>query len=249
MLEQIFDWILEVTRAWGYPGIFFAMAIESTIIPLPSELVLIPAGYLVSKGEMNGSVVVACGAFGSLLGAAINYAVSLWLGRPIMERIGRYVLVTPDKLDAAERYFESHGEITTFIGRLLPGIRHLISIPAGIARMNFARFSLYTTIGAGVWSAVLVVLGYFVGASEDLWRPMLRQATLWLFAAIALVVVGYLVWHRRQVAARSGRPPAPGRSRSSSAARPRWRPHPATRAGCIGSCAACPTGRATHRRV
>src|SRR5262245_54748149 len=168
MVEQIFDWILELARAWGYPGIFFAMAIESTIIPLPSELVLIPAGYLVLKGEMSGGIVVLCGAFGSLLGAAINYAVSLWPGRPIMERIGRYVLVTADKLDAAERYFARHGEITTFVGRLLPGIRHLISIPAGIARMDFTRFALYTTLGAGVWSAVLVGVGYFVGASEDL---------------------------------------------------------------------------------
>src|SRR5262245_39819811 len=193
MVERIFDWILGMARAWGYPGIFIAMAIESTIIPLPSELVLIPAGYLVSKGEMSGSAVVLCGAFGSLVGAVANYAVSLWLGRPIMERIGRYVLVTPDKLDAAERYFARHGEITTFVGRLIPGIRHLISIPAGVARMNFARFSLYTTIGAGVWSAVLVVVGYWVGASEDLWRPMLQRATLWVFAGVLLLVVGY-VW-------------------------------------------------------
>jgi membrane protein DedA with SNARE-associated domain len=198
MVEQVFDWILEMARAWGYPGIFIAMAIESTIVPLPSELVLIPAGYLVSKGELNGSAAVLCGAFGSLVGAALNYTVSLWLGRPIMERIGRYVFVTPDKLDAAERYFERHGEITTFVGRLIPGIRHLISIPAGVARMDFARFALYTTIGAGAWSAVLVVLGYFVGASEDLWRPILREATLWLFAGLALLVAGYVWWQRRR---------------------------------------------------
>jgi membrane protein DedA with SNARE-associated domain len=208
MFEQIFDWILELARVWGYPGIFIAMAIESTIIPLPSELVLIPAGYLVSKGEMDGSAAVLCGAFGSLVGASVNYAVSLWLGRPIMERIGRYVLVTPDKLDAAERYFAQHGEITTFVGRLIPGIRHLISIPAGVARMNFARFSLYTTIGAGVWSAVLVVLGYWVGASEDLWRPMLQQATLWLFAGLVLIIGAYVWWHHRRGTARTRDPQA-----------------------------------------
>ena len=203
MVEQIFDWILGMARAWGYPGIFIAMAIESTIVPLPSELVLIPAGYLVSKGEMNGSLAVLCGAFGSLVGATANYAVSLWLGRPIMERIGRYVFVTPDKLDAAERYFASHGEITTFVGRLIPGIRHLISIPAGVARMNFTRFALYTTIGAGVWSAVLVVVGYWVGASEELWRPMLKQATLWLFSGIALLIAAYVWWHHRQTTSRA----------------------------------------------
>jgi membrane protein DedA with SNARE-associated domain len=135
--------------------------------------------------------------FGSLLGASANYGVSLWLGRPIMERIGRYVFVTAAKLDAADRYFARHGEITTFIGRLIPGIRHLISIPAGISRMNLPRFALYTSLGAGLWSAVLVAVGYWVGANEDLWRPLLQKATLWLFGGIAVLVVGY-VWYQRR---------------------------------------------------
>jgi len=205
MIEQIFDWILELTRAWGYPGIFIGMAIEASIIPFPSELVLIPAGYLVAKGEMDGIAVVLSGAFGSLVGATANYAVSLWLGRPIMERIGHYMLVTPDKLDAAERYFDRHGEITTFVGRLIPGIRQLISIPAGLARMNFARFSLYTTLGAGIWSAVLVIVGYWVGASEDLWRPMLQEVTLWVLSGSALLIAVYVAWHwRRRATPRTG---------------------------------------------
>ena len=134
---------------------------------------------------------------GSLIGASLNYAVSLWLGRPVMERIGRYVFVTPDKLDAADRYFARHGEITTFVGRLIPGIRHLISIPAGIVRMNFARFALYTSLGAGIWSGVLVAIGYWVGANEDLWRPLLQKATLWLFGGVAVLIVGY-VWYQRR---------------------------------------------------
>jgi membrane protein DedA with SNARE-associated domain len=198
VIAEAFEWIIATARAWGYPGIFIAMAIESTIIPLPSEFVLIPAGYLVSKGEMSAWLAVLCGAFGSLVGATANYTVSLWLGRPVMERIGRYVFVTAEKLEQAERYFESHGEITTFVGRLIPGIRHLISIPAGVARMNFARFSLYTSIGAGLWSAVLVGVGYWVGASEDLWRPMLHKATLWVFGGVAVLIALYVWWHRRQ---------------------------------------------------
>jgi len=205
MIGPLYDWILELTRAWGYPGIFIGMAIEASIIPFPSELVLIPAGYLVAKGEMDGIAVVLSGAFGSLVGATANYAVSLWLGRPIMERIGHYMLVTPDKLDAAERYFDRHGEITTFVGRLIPGIRQLISIPAGLARMNFARFSLYTTLGAGIWSAVLVIVGYWVGASEDLWRPMLQEVTLWVLSGSALLIAVYVAWHwRRRATPRTG---------------------------------------------
>jgi membrane protein DedA with SNARE-associated domain len=201
VLERVFDWIIQTVHAWGYTGIVIMMAVESTILPFPSEAALIPAGYLASQGKMDPFIAVACGAIGSLIGASLNYAVSMWLGRPIVERIGSVVFVTPDKLDAADRYFAKHGEITTFVGRLIPGIRHLISIPAGVARMNFPRFAFYTTLGAGLWSAVLVGVGYWVGANQDLWRPMLHKATLWTFGGI-VVLVGIYVWrHRRQQAA------------------------------------------------
>ena len=197
LLHQAIDWIVATVHEWGYGGIVVMMAIESTIVPFPSELALIPAGYLAAQGKMDPVIATFCGMFGSLVGATLNYGVSLWLGRPIMERIGRYVFVTPEKLDAADRYFARHGEITTFVGRLIPGIRHLISIPAGIARMNLPRFVLYTSLGAGIWSAVLVAVGYWVGANEELWRPLLQKATLWLFGGIAVLVVGY-VWYQRR---------------------------------------------------
>ena len=197
LLTQAFDWIVATVEHWGYAGIVIMMAVESTILPFPSEAALIPAGYLAAQGKMNAGIAIFCGMFGSLLGASVNYGVSLWLGRPIMERIGRYVFVSAEKLDAADRYFARHGEITTFIGRLIPGIRHLISIPAGISRMNLPRFALYTSLGAGVWSAVLVAVGYWVGVNEDLWRPLLQKATLWLFGGIAVLIVGY-VWYQRR---------------------------------------------------
>jgi membrane protein DedA with SNARE-associated domain len=201
VLAAIFTWIIDTVEAWGYAGIIIMMTVESTILPFPSEAALIPAGFLAAQGKMDAFLATACGAFGSLIGATMNYTVSMWLGRPIMERIGSYVFVTPDKLDAADRYFARHGEITTFVGRLIPGIRHLISIPAGVARMNFARFAFYTAFGAGLWSAVLVGIGYWVGVNESLWRPMLHKATLWLFGGI-VVLIGVYVWrHRRQRAA------------------------------------------------
>ena len=198
LLSQAFAWIIATVEQWGYAGIIIMMAIESTIVPFPSEAALIPAGYLAAQGKMDPWIATFCGMLGSLIGASANYAVSLWLGRPVMERIGRYVFVTPEKLDAADRYFARHGEITTFVGRLIPGIRHLISIPAGIVHMNFARFALYTSLGAGLWSGVLVGIGYWVGANEDLWRPLLQKATLWLFAGVAVLIVGYIWYQRRR---------------------------------------------------
>jgi membrane protein DedA with SNARE-associated domain len=201
VLEQVIQWILKTVHEWGYTGIVIMMAVESTILPFPSEAALIPAGWLAAQGKMDPFISIFCGALGSLIGASANYGVSMWLGRPIMERIGGYVFVSPDKLDAADRYFAQHGEITTFIGRLIPGIRHLISIPAGIARMNYPRFAFYTTFGAAVWSAVLVAIGYVVGANEDLWRPMLHKATLWLFGGIVVVIAVYVWRHRRRQAA------------------------------------------------
>lgn len=204
VLTQAVDWVVATVHAWGYAGIVVMMAVESTIVPFPSEVALIPAGYLAAQGKMDPALATLAGMIGSLLGASANYGVSLWLGRPIMERIGRYVFVTAEKLDAADRYFARHGEITTFVGRLIPGIRHLISIPAGISRMNLPRFALYTSLGAGLWSAVLVAIGYWVGVNEDLWRPMLQKATLWLLGGIAVLVIGYVTYQRRREVRSSG---------------------------------------------
>jgi membrane protein DedA with SNARE-associated domain len=197
MVAEGFNWIIATARAWGYPGIVIAMAIESTIIPLPSEFVLIPAGWLVAKGEMSAWAAVLAGAVGSLIGASINYVVSMTLGRAVVERICGYFLIKPEKLEDTYRFFARHGAFSTFVGRLIPGVRHLISIPAGLSRMNFPLFALYTTLGAALWSAVLVGLGYWAGANEDLWRPMLHRATLWLFGGVGVLIVLY-VWRQRR---------------------------------------------------
>ena len=176
------------------------MAVESSFVPFPSEVALIPAGYLASQGEMNAFLATGAGVAGSLVGAFVNYGLALWIGRPFVrfvERVGRFLPGGASGLEATDRYFESHGEITTFVGRLIPGIRQLISIPAGLSRMSVARFGLYTGLGAGLWSAILVAVGYLAGASEELWRPLLRDATLWVLAGLALLVGGYVWVHRR----------------------------------------------------
>ena len=206
MVERLINWLLTTLLTLGYPGIVALMAIESSILPLPSELVMPPAGYWVAKGKMSLPIVLLCGTVGSVIGALANYWVAQLLGRAFVRRFGRYVLLTEHSLERAERYFAAHGEISTLIGRLLPVIRHLISIPAGIARMPLGRFMTYTAVGAFAWCAVLTGIGYFLGRHEDVLQneEVQRYVTRVLVVLIPLIVVGigtYFVLQRRRRAA------------------------------------------------
>jgi len=196
-MHVLLDWLVQTIGSLGYPGIFLLMAMESSIVPVPSELVMPPAGYLAQQGEMHMGVAILCGTVGSLLGAYANYFAAHHLGRPLLYRYGRYVLVGPEKLQRMESFFQRHGEISTFIGRLLPVVRHLISIPAGLAGMNHLRFSLYTLAGAGIWCTILAWIGYVIGENQELILRYSHQALLWVVIASALLVAGYVWWHRR----------------------------------------------------
>jgi len=203
MVERLITWLLTTLLTLGYPGIIVLMAIESSILPLPSELVMPPAGYWVAKGRMSLPVVLVCGTAGSVIGALVNYWVAQLLGRAFVRRFGRYVLLSERSLERAEQYFASHGEISTLIGRLLPVIRHLISIPAGIARMPLARFVTYTAIGAFAWCAVLTGIGYFLGQHEDVLRneEVRHYVTRVLYVLIPLILAGiasFIVLQRRR---------------------------------------------------
>src|SRR5881397_4320569 len=212
MLESFIQWLLDLFRGMGYPGIVVLMAIESSFLPLPSELVMPPAGYLAAKGEMSFVVAVGCGVLGSILGALGNYGLARWLGRAFFVRLGRYVLVTNKRLDRSERYFADHGEISTFMGRMIPVVRHLISIPAGIARMNLVKFVAFTGLGALMWCSVLTWIGWFIGRKEDVILTVLNQeaqtyagrAVLILLPVLAAIAAVYVWWHRRWVAQRGG---------------------------------------------
>jgi membrane protein DedA with SNARE-associated domain len=197
VLEAAVFWIVDRVRDWGYTGILVMMFVESSFFPFPSEVAMVPAGYLAAQGEMDPFVAIAMGLLGSLGGAFLNYYLALWLGLPVLERIGHYFFLREEQFEAAERYFEKHGEITTFVARLIPGVRQLISVPAGLARMRLARFALYTGLGAGLWSATLVGVGYWAGANEELWRPLLEEATLWVLGGMVVLVGGYVYIHRR----------------------------------------------------
>jgi membrane protein DedA with SNARE-associated domain len=206
MLERLVDWLLHALLALGYPGIVALMAMESSVLPVPAELVMPPAGYWVAKGEMNVWIVLACGTIGSVVGALANYWLAQLLGRALVRRFGRYLLLTERSLDRTERFFADHGEISTLVGRLLPVVRHLISIPAGIARMNLSRFVLFTGLGAFAWCAVLTGIGYFLGRHEDVLRneEVRRYVGRALSVVVPVVVVGvaaYVIRHRRRRAA------------------------------------------------
>ena len=178
--------------AFGYPGIVVLMTIESSFIPFPSELVMPPAGYLIHEGKMAWSGVIASGLLGSLLGAWINYYVAMRFGRPFFLKYGRYFLVAPGSVDKAEAFFAAHGEIAIFVGRLLPVIRQLVSLPAGMARMDMGKFVLYTLLGAGIWMVVLTGIGYAVGQNRELLADCLRAAALWIAGGCAVVVYAYV---------------------------------------------------------
>ncbi len=197
LMTQAIDWVLATVHDWGYLGIAVMMTIESSFIPFPSEVAMIPAGYLAAQGKMDPVLATLAGLLGSLIGALVNYALALYLGRPIVVRIAGWFFVGPEKIESADRFFARHGEITTFVGRLIPVIRQLISLPAGFARMNLPRFVFYTGLGAGLWCTILVAVGFWVGANEDLWRPLLQKATLWLLGGVAVLLVGY-VWYQRR---------------------------------------------------
>ena len=196
MMHTIIQWLLDTINAMGYPGILILMAMESSIIPVPSELVMPPAGYLVHKGEMNMAVVILCGTAGSLIGAYANYFVSQYLGRPLILKYGKYVLITPEKFELVEHFFLQHGEISTFIGRLLPVIRHLISIPAGMAGMNHLKFSLYTLLGAGLWCTILTLIGYEIGENQQLIMQYSHKALLWVIL-FSVGIVAVYIWRQR----------------------------------------------------
>jgi Uncharacterized membrane-associated protein len=192
-------WLADTILALGYPGIVFLMAVESSLVPFPSELVMPPAGYHIHEGDMSWAPVILCGVAGSLIGALFNYYLAMRLGRPFLERYGKYFFLKPEALDRAERFFATHGEITTFIGRLIPVIRQLISLPAGAARMSLGKFCFYTVLGAGLWVAVLTVIGWMVGRNQDLLHQYMRDATFWVLGGAAAVVVAYVkIWRHRK---------------------------------------------------
>lgn len=208
-MQHIVQWVIDTVGQWGYAGIVIMMFLESSCFPFPSEVVMIPAGYLASPNyihsanyvpghEMKIGVAIFMGIIGSWLGALFNYYLALWLGRPLLLKWGKYFLISEEKFEKAERFFSRHGEVGTFTARLIPVVRQYISLPAGLVRMNMLHFLFYTGLGAGIWVSVLAWIGYVAGQSEELWRPYLKTATLVAVASCSVLLVIYTVVHLRR---------------------------------------------------
>jgi membrane protein DedA with SNARE-associated domain len=199
-MHELIMWLVNTIGALGYSGIFLLMAMESSVIPIPSELVMPPAGYLAHQGQMNIWAAILMGTVGSLVGAYANYYAAHYLGRPLLLKYGKYVWITEEKFAKVERYFKDHGEISTFIGRLLPVVRHLISLPAGLAGMNHVKFSLYTLAGAGIWVTILTWIGYVIGAEQELIMKYSHQALIGVVAVSTVIIYFYVRNHRKKTA-------------------------------------------------
>ncbi len=178
ILTNYFDLILNYLVIFiekiGYLGIFIGMFLESTFFPVPSEIIMIPAGISAATGTFNIYLVIFMGTFGSLAGALFNYFIAVSFGRAILFKIGKYFFIKPGTIIKIEEYFKKHGHISTFIGRLIPLIRQYISLPAGIARMNIIIFSIYTTLGAFIWCTILTYLGFLIGDNKELIKEYLH---------------------------------------------------------------------------
>jgi membrane protein DedA with SNARE-associated domain len=196
--HALIEWLVDVVGALGYPGIIALMFLESSFFPFPSEVVIPPAGYLASRGQMNLLIVIVCGIIGSILGAVFNYYIAVKWGRKFFDRFGKYFFVSPEALDKAEAFFERHGHISTFTARLLPVIRQYVSLPAGLARMNMFKFCLYTALGSGIWVVILAAVGYWVGAGGDDVQAVLNRVTAALAIFCVLLVALYVARHRRK---------------------------------------------------
>ena len=199
LLRTWFEWV----EAWGYLGVFVLMAMESSIIPVPSEIVMPPAAFWASQGKMSFWGVVLAGTGGSYLGSVVSYALSAWVGEPLIQKYGRWIFLSPEKIKWAQDWMSRHGFFGIFLARLLPVVRHLISIPAGFLKMSLSRFSVATVLGAGLWCFVLSWLGQVViGAHPELLQSpedmvaVIKVKLHWIIAVSFVFFILYIFVNR-----------------------------------------------------
>ena len=208
------NFITSLLNNLNYPTIFFLMMLESTVVPVPSELVVSPAAYHAAGGNLNMWLVILFATLGADLGATINYVVAYYVGRPVIyrfanSRLGHLCLLNQEKVEKSEKYFDNHGKLATITGRLIPGIRHLISIPAGLAKMHYGHFLLYTTVGAGAWNIILAALGWYLHTivpEEQLHDKILEYGDYIKYIIIAIVLVAAIYFIvKKQIKKRSSK--------------------------------------------
>lgn len=192
----VVTFLVDTVGRFGYAGVILLMALESSFVPFPSEVVVPPAGYLASLGQMNIFLVILSGISGSILGSLLNYWIAYRFGRDFLLKYSKYFFINAEKFAKFEVFFNTHGEITTFIGRLIPVIRQYISFPAGLVRMNLKKFIFYTGLGAAIWCTVLAYVGYFVGSNIDIIKENIDHIMYFIFPALILLVIIYVVVYK-----------------------------------------------------
>lgn len=196
LMYELFLEIVDLVNTFGYLGIFLMTFVESTFIPIPAEITLIPAGYLIQQGKMNAGIVWIVSVIGTLGGSLFNYFIAYHFGRKLLIQYGKYLFIDEKKLKKMENFFSKHGAISMFTGRLLPGVKHFISFPAGLGKMNLKTFSFFTLAGAAIWCAILLALGYMIGENEHLIKKYLKQVNYLIFVIVVGIVVFY-VWIKK----------------------------------------------------
>ncbi|TBR79476.1 DedA family protein [Campylobacter novaezeelandiae] len=191
-MQEIIQFIVDTASSWGYLGIIILMTLESSFIPFPSEVVMIPAGYLAHKGELNLFLCILSGVFGSVLGALINYYICFFWGKKFVLKFGKYFGINEKKFSKFEEFFLKYGEISTFICRLLPGIRQYVSMPAGLSKMKLLNFVFFTALGSAIWVSILALLGYFIGENEELIKTYLSQILVFIIIFCFIFVFIYV---------------------------------------------------------
>lgn len=199
-VEEAFTLILDFVETFGYLGIFFMTFIESTFLPIPSEFTLIPAGYLISKGTMHVTPVLLASLFGTITGSLLNYTIAYYFGRKLFINYGKYFFIKPGQLHSLELFFNKYGALSTFFGRMLPGIKHFISFPAGLARMNLKLFCIYTLMGSLIWVSFLLYLGHIIGTNEELISKYIKRFNfVIIFVAVAAIIFFYIKHKQKKV--------------------------------------------------
>ena len=200
MIETAVQWLVDIIEKLGYWGVFILSALESTFLPIPSEATLIPAGYLIHQGTWNGPLVFGLAVAGTLTGSLANYAIAYYCGRYVLVKYGRYFFMDEEKLLKMEGYFVRHGPLSIFLGRLVLGVRHFISFPAGLAKMDLKKFCLYTVVGGGLWTFILLAVGYLIGDNKELLVSVLPLLKIGFLAAVAGAGILYWMRHRNKTA-------------------------------------------------
>ncbi len=197
-MEAFAHWLVDLIHTMGYPGLFLGMGLGNMLVPIPVELVMIPAGYLIEQGRMNFWCAIAASLAGDITGSLISFFVAFHFGRRVLVGLGKYVGFKQDKVEMLDRFFASHGEVSVLTGRLVPGLRHFMAFPAGLSHMHVKKFIVYTGAGGGLWSGILLWVGYLIGNNKELVAKYLPYVEGVVIVGVLTMIVIYIRRHRKQ---------------------------------------------------